>query len=576
MRQRHLYRILSVPALWAIFTCFVPLTANAQVVNEPILNEAPRPAIPLDTSRIVVPVNKAVSQPWNRTAIITDYIQNFVGSSVSVSELGWTGSVSGCVAGSISALAQNRVIQRINYYRRLVGLPDNITLDPSRNAATQEAALMMRANNSLSHSPPTSWTCYTAAGALGAGSSNLAIGSFASNAIKLYMDDPGTGNEPVGHRRWILYSRATSFGTGSTTNSDALWVFNTFSAPASLPAYVAYPPAGYVPRELISPRWSISIPAASFTNATVQVLDDNNAPVMVTVYPPTNGYGDNTLVWDIANPGTALAWNGSADKTFSVQVSGVTINGITQNPYSYTVVAIDPNTFCPNPTPVAACSITANNSPGIYYGLETFRFNTIDVTSGSASNEGAIYVDRTCLNSTTVTAGNSYSLTVKGAFSNTHTLKAYIDFNNNGQFTDAGELVLSAASANTQSVTIPIPQTAVVNTPLRIRVLADAPNTNTSGPCLVAGSNSFGAGQIEDFTVFIQAAACNAMYTVKAGSWNDPTVWSCNRIPVATDAVELRHAVAVPDNLIARALKITCQAGQRLTLGTNARLLLNQ
>ncbi|OIN59465.1 CAP domain-containing protein [Arsenicibacter rosenii] len=576
MRQLHFYRILAIITLCGFFVCLTPLTANAQVVNEPILNEAPKPANPLDTSLFSVPFNKAVSQPWNRTAIITDYIQNFVGSSVSVSELGWTGSVSGCVAGSISALAQNRVIQRINYYRRLVGLPDNMTLDPSRNAATQEAALMMLANNSLSHSPPTSWLCYTATGAAGAGSSNIAIGSFAANAIKLYMDDPGSGNEPAGHRRWILYSRANSFGTGSTNNSDALWVFNAFSTPAGLPPYVAYPPAGYVPRALVPQRWSISIPSANFTNATVQVMDDTNAPVAVTRYTPTNGYGDNTLVWDLTNPGTALAWNGSADKTFSVQVSGVVINGITQSPYSYTVVAIDPNTFCPYPTPVAACSVTANNSPSIYYGVETFRFNTIDVTSGSASNEGLTYVDRTCLNSTTVTAGNSYSMTLKGAFSNTHTLKAYIDFNNNGQFTDAGEQVLSAVSANTQSVTIPIPQTAVANTPLRIRVLADAPNTSASGPCLVAGSNSFGAGQIEDFTVFVQGVSCNTMYTVKAGNWNDPTVWSCNRIPVATDAVELRHAVAVPDNLIARALKITYQAGQTLTLGTNARLLLNQ
>ncbi len=576
MRLIQLYRIRAVLLLFSLILYLLSGMAQAQVRQEPVLNEAPKPANPLDTSFIRIPVNKVVSQPWNRTAIITDYYQNFIGSAVTLAELAWTGSVSGCVAGSISTLSQNRVIQRINYYRRLVGLSDNMTLDPSRNAATREAALMMLANNSLSHNPPASWLCYTALGATGAASSNIAIGSFSSNAIKLYMDDPGSGNVPVGHRRWILNSRANSFGTGATSNSDVLWVFNSFSTPASLPPYVAYPPAGFVPRALVPPRWSFSIPSANFTNATVQVLNEQNTPVPVTAYSPTNGYGDNTLVWDLTDPATALAWTGSADKSFSVQVSGVVLNGVTQPPYSYTVIAIDPGTFCPYPTPVAACPVTAGNSPSVYYGVETVRFNTLDVSSSSAANDGNTYIDRTCMNSTTVTAGTSYSLIVKGYFSNSHHLKVYIDFNNNGLFTDAGEQVLSTLSANSQSVTVPVPQTAVTNTPLRMRVLADAPSTSASGPCLVAGSRDFGAGQIEDFTVFVQGGACNAMYTVKAGNWNDPTVWSCNRIPVATDAVELRHAVAVPDNLIARALKVTYQTGQTLTFGNKARLLLNQ
>ena len=41
---------------------------------------------------------------------------------------------------------------------------------------------------------------------------------------------------------------------------------------------------------------------------------------------------------------------------------------------------------------------------------------------------------------------------------------------------------------------------------------------------------------------------CTQMISVKTGAWNDPTVWSCNRIPTASDnvIVETGHIVTVP------------------------------
>ena len=37
----------------------------------------------------------------------------------------------------------------------------------------------------------------------------------------------------------------------------------------------------------------------------------------------------------------------------------------------------------------------------------------------------------------------------------------------------------------------------------------------------------------------------------RRGNWNDPTVWSCNRIPTLTDVVQIAttHTVTLPDNL---------------------------
>lgn len=87
----------------------------------------------------------------------------------------WSGSVAGCNAGSASASTQAATLSAVNYFRGLAHL-DPVTLDPALTSADQSAALMMHANYSLSQFPPSSWTCYTAAGAAAAGRSNLALG----------------------------------------------------------------------------------------------------------------------------------------------------------------------------------------------------------------------------------------------------------------------------------------------------------------------------------------------------------------------------------------------------------------
>ena len=53
-------------------------------------------------------------------------------------------------------------------------------------AAAQASALMQAANDSLSHTPPTSWKCYTALGATGSATSNL-YGGF-GNGLSLMSD----------------------------------------------------------------------------------------------------------------------------------------------------------------------------------------------------------------------------------------------------------------------------------------------------------------------------------------------------------------------------------------------------
>lgn len=273
-----------------------------------------------------------------RQLVIDDYNNLYLGSDVTSS--GWTGSTSTCAPGTMSADAIAKTLQRINYFRKEVGLNTDITFDAAKNTKCQEAALMMDANNDLDHSPPATWTCYTADGATAAGSSNLALGSHSSGAITMYMQDPGSGNTACGHRRWILYSRSKVMGVGSTSSANSLWVLGNSGnpLPSGMPEYIAWPPKGYVCAPLVFARWSLSVPSADFSAATVSMTDASGTAVPCTIVSSTdNGYGDNTIVWEP----TGVNTSGTSDVTYHVNVNNVTVSSNTKN-YSYDVVIIQP------------------------------------------------------------------------------------------------------------------------------------------------------------------------------------------------------------------------------------------
>jgi len=141
-------------------------------------------------------------------------------------QTGWTGNTKNCVAGQSSAEARAASIAAINYARKLNGLP----LVSESAAATkrgQAAALIMAAENQLSHYPSSGWKCFTQLGAQGAETANLALASGPAQSIELYLSDPGANNLGVGHRRWLLDPNLKNVGVGLTSRSSALVVLYT-------------------------------------------------------------------------------------------------------------------------------------------------------------------------------------------------------------------------------------------------------------------------------------------------------------------------------------------------------------
>jgi uncharacterized protein YkwD len=277
-----------------------------------------------------------------RAAVIDAYYNQYLPALQPAAN--WTGSTSPCVPGTVDAAFTTATLDMINFYRQMAGLTD-VTFDSTLSAKAQQMALMIQAQNALSHSPDSSWKCYTADGADAAGHSNIALGASGADAITLYMEDPGDFNTAVGHRRWLLYPDEVQMGSGSTSSANAVWVLGPFgSNPA--PEWTAWPPAGYVPSQLVYPRWSLSRDNADFSAATV-TMTVSGQPVPVTVQPVANGYGLNTLVWE---PQALSFPPGSADQTVHVTVGNVLISGGART-YSYDVQVIDPAATGANTAP---------------------------------------------------------------------------------------------------------------------------------------------------------------------------------------------------------------------------------
>lgn len=277
---------------------------------------------------------------WSRSSVANHFNSEFT-PTLGV-PMQWTGNVATCSAGSTSQAYHDATFQMINFYRNMVGLVD-VTDAASTTANLQQAALIMSANNALHHAPPDTWSCWTSGGAAAAGSSNLALGNAGPYAMIAYIRDSGTNNYFVGHRRWILYPRRNQFGSGSvgetTRSANAMYVFTSTVSRPPTPEKVAWPPEGYVPYQVVYPRWSFAFntsSSVSFASADV-TMTENGSPISLSVTSRTdNGFGDNTIVWE---PSGLYFTGGMQDRRLTVTISN--ISG-PQSTVVYDVVVMDP------------------------------------------------------------------------------------------------------------------------------------------------------------------------------------------------------------------------------------------
>ena len=164
-------------------------------------------------------------------------------------------------------------------------------------------------------------------------------------------------------------------------------------------------------------------------------------------------------------------------------------------------------------TPPPAVAYCASKGTSVAYEyIDYVKLGTIARTSGADGG----YYDGTAI-STSLAAGSAQTISFSAGFVGTaysEYVKVYIDYNQNGVFTDAGELVVSAAAstaATTRTGSFTVPTTAKSgNTRIRV-VLSDNSATTSCG--------SYSYGETEDYTISITGGArVGNPTTVRLGS----------------------------------------------------------
>ena len=247
----------------------------------------------------------------------------------------WSGNVASCVVGDISADGRANALRLFNMYRWFADLPAVVT-EASRDAQAQSCALMMDANNMLSHEPPSTWLCYTVAGAMGAMTSNISSGPGVGSVAGYMLD---SGNETThGHRRIVLSNRLGPIGLGSTGQGGASCMQNIGGTGNAGKAWVAWPPPGPFPmqaygsgtRSLSQTGWSVQTQRSiTLTSATVTVTSAG-ADRPMTMSQLTGSYGESNAIRLVP-----MGWTPAAGQSYTVTVSGISM------PISYTVDFVD-------------------------------------------------------------------------------------------------------------------------------------------------------------------------------------------------------------------------------------------
>ena len=294
------------------------------------------------------PANAAPGDPIDRNdraSVVAGY-QGWLVPQLSV-PVGWTGSTADCNPGTSSEESQAATLSAVNYMRAMAGLAP-VSRRADLVPAAQAAALVMAANEDLSHNPPKSWRCWTPEAAKAASHSNIGLtiggdpaaltNATGARVVVLYMEDDGDVNASAGHRRWLLYQRLAVIASGDTNTSNALYVVTGTRAPRTKGAWVSWPTPGFFPRELEPKgRWSLSYPGADFSRARVE-MSGPNGPLSVRRNPLDNGAGDNSLVWQV-DLASALG-DPAVDVPLTVSVRGIRVRGKTIPPVGWTTTLI--------------------------------------------------------------------------------------------------------------------------------------------------------------------------------------------------------------------------------------------
>jgi hypothetical protein len=206
-----------------------------------------------------------------------------------------------------------------------------------------------------------------------------------------------------------------------------------------------------------------------------------------------------TYQWQISTTGVGGPFSNIAGATGSTYTTSIVTATAYRCIVTCTASGLSGNSvpLLENVNPPSACYCSGGATDVVDEKISRVRYNTIDNSSTSTAG----YEDFTAI-STTVIQGSTQDITVNiSNFFTGDLVRVWIDFNQNGNFTDPGERVVAttntAANPAIASITIPV-TTSIGPTRMRVRMYWQ-PSDPDPGPC---GNTVY--GQVEDYTVNIQ------------------------------------------------------------------------
>ena len=206
-------------------------------------------------------------------------------------------------------------------------------------------------------------------------------------------------------------------------------------------------------------------------------------------------------------------------------IQSVLLNGANGTTINTTLGASNNNFGLPGNLPC----LVSNGGPGCDYTAHPPDYDVWPMVAGRTAQ---------------LTVGMSYSITLQtGTWPTANCMAAWIDFNNDGDFSDAGEKLgqLNNLSANASGVlTFVVPVSAIYGqTVLRVR---EVNNISNIDPCA-----TYTYGEAEDFYVAIipNCPAGTKLWLGINSNWNDPINW-CGGVPAITDDVQIDKTALFP------------------------------
>lgn len=221
----------------------------------------------VETQKITINIHSAlqhseadVVNAWRKATNVYDYSKGVYATTPS-----WKAPYK---AGSLKQEVISDTLNQLNYLRWLAGL-NAVTLNKTYMDRSQKGAVLMRANDELTHYPvkPADMSDdFYSEGAAGVGagydySGNIAYGYSMPDAIQGYTDDDYNMMGGVGHRLSMLDPNAVSTSFGYAEGYDAVSIYTTANQTVNNDAFYAWPAPGYFPVESISAdaMWNIQV-----------------------------------------------------------------------------------------------------------------------------------------------------------------------------------------------------------------------------------------------------------------------------------------------------------------------------